>query len=117
MSVNLKEIFNEHEWLWAAAALLIFAAGALTAVWLNARNAGEVGVPAMEAVKTEEASRKISETIAEAQKEREKLTEVVKSAKDDVVRDVADDTDDSIADRWNGILGRYREHRTPSDGL
>lgn len=117
MSVNLKEIFNEHEWLWAAAALLIFAAGAMTAIWLNARNAGEVGVPVMEAVKTEEASRKISETIAEAQKEREKLTEVVKNAKDNVVRDVADDTDDLIADRWNGILGQYRENRTQTEGL
>lgn len=117
MSVNLKEIFNEHEWLWAAAALLIFAAGAMTAIWLNARNAGEVGVPVMEAVKTEEASRKISETIAEAQKEREKLTEVVKNAKDNVVRDVADDTDDLIADRWNGILGQYRESRTQAEGL
>lgn len=116
MSMNLKEILNEHKWLWAAAALLIFAASAVTAVWLSQEYA-EVDVPAMEAVKIEEASRKISETIAEAQKERDRLPEVVKSAKDDVVRDVADDADDSIADRWNGILGRYREHRTPSGGL
>lgn len=116
MSVNLKEIFNEHEWLWVAAALLIFAASAVTASWLSQEYA-EVDVPAMEAVRTEEASRKISETIAEAQKERDKLPEVVKSAKDRVVHDVADDADDSIADRWNGILGRYREHRTSSDGL
>ena len=116
MSVNLKEILNEHKWLWAAAALLIFAACAMTASWLSQEYA-EVDVPAMEAVKTEEASRKISETIAEAQKERDKLPEVVQSAKDNVVRDVAGDTDDLIADRWNGILGRYREHRTPSDGL
>ena len=117
MSVNLKEIFNEHEWLWAAAALLVFAAGVVCAVWLNERNAVEVGVPAMEAVKTDEASRKISETITEAQQERDRLPEVVKSAKDDVVRDVADDTDDLIADRWNGILGQYRESRTQTEGL
>lgn len=116
MSVNLKEIFNKHEWLWVAAALLIFAAGALTASWLSQEDA-DVGVTVMEAVKTEEASRKISETIAEAQKEQDRLPEVVKNAKDNVVRDVAGDTDDLIADRWNGILGRYREHRTPSDGL
>lgn len=117
MSVNLKEIFDEHKWLWAVAGVLIFAAGALTAIWLNARDVVEVDVPAMEAVKTDEASRKISETIAEAQKEREKLPEVVKSAKDDVVHDVAGDTDDLIADRWNGILGRYRESRTQTEGL
>ena len=116
MSVNLKEIFNEHEWLWVAAALLIFAAGAMTASWLSQEYA-EVDVPAMEAVRTEEASRKVSESIAEAQQRKNKLPEVVKSAKDRVVHDVADDADDSIADRWNGILGRYREHRTPSDGL
>lgn len=114
--MSIKDVFEEHKWLWLVVALLIFAASAVTAVWLSQEYA-EVDVPAMEAVKTEEASRKISETIAEAQKERDKLPEVVKSAKDDVVRDVADDADDSIADRWNGILGRYREHRTPSDGL
>ena len=116
MSVNLKEIFNEHEWLWLVAGVLIFAAGYLTAVWLN-HEAAVVGVPVMEAVKTDEASRKISESVAEAQQRKDKLPEVVKSAKDDVVRDVAGDTDDFIADRWNGILGRYREYRTPSGGL
>lgn len=116
MSVNLKEIFNEHKWLWLVAGVLIFAAGAMTASWLSQEYA-EVDVPAMEAVRTEEASRKISETIVEAQKERDRLPEVVKSAKDNVVRDVADDTDDLIADRWNGILGRYRENRTQAEGL
>ncbi len=115
--MSIKDVFEEHKWLWLVVALLVFAAGALTAVWLNERNAGEVGVTVMEAVKTEEASRKISETIVEAQKERDRLPEVVKSAKDDVVRDVADDADDSIADRWNGILGRYRESRTQTEGL
>ena len=115
--MSVKEIFAEHKWLRLVAALLIFASGALTAIWLNARDVVEVGVPVMEAVKTDEASRKISESVAEAQQRKDRLPEVVKSAKDDVVRDVADDADDSIADRWNGILGRYREHRTPSDGL
>ena len=115
--MSIKDVFEEHKWLWLVVALLIFAAGAVTAVWLNARNAVEVDVPAMEAVRTEETSRKISEAIAEAQKERDKLPEVVKSAKDRVVRDVAGADDASIADRWNGLLGRYREHRTPSGGL
>ena len=114
--MSIKDVFEEHKWLWAAVALLIFAAGAMTASWLSQEYA-DVDVTVMEAVKTEEASRKISETIAEAQKEREKLTEVVKNAKDNVVRDVADDTDDLIADRWNGILGQYRENRTQTEGL
>ena len=116
MSVNLKEIFNEHEWLWLVAGILIFAAGYLTAAWLNHEDAA-VGVPAMEAMKTDEASRKISESVAEAQQRKDRLPEVVKSAKDNVVRDVAGDTDDFIADRWNGILGRYRESRTQAEGL
>ena len=35
MAANVKEIFAEHKWLWLAAGVLIFAAGALaaTAVW------------------------------------------------------------------------------------
>ena len=117
MSVSLKEIFNEHKWLWGAAALLVFAAGALAAIWLNARNAEHVDAPVMEASITDEASRKIGETITEAQQRKNKLPEVVKNAKDNVMRDVADADDACIADRWNGILGRYREHRTPAGGL
>ena len=117
MSVSLKEIFNEHKWLWGAAALLVFAAGALSAIWLNARNAEHVDVPVMEATKTNEASRKIGESITEAQQRKNRLPEVVKNAKDNVMRDVADADDACIADRWNGILGRYREHRTATGGL
>ena len=117
MSVNLKEIFSAHKWLWIAAALLIFAAGAVCAVWLNERNAAEVDVPAMEAVKTEEASRKISGTIAEAQKERDKLPEVVRNAKKEAVQSVGSDGDADIARRWNGLLGRYREHKSAAGGL
>ena len=117
MSVSLKEIFNEHKWLWGAVALLIFAIGALAAIWLNARNAEYIDVPAMEAMKTEEASRKISETIAEARKERDKLPEVVKNAKEQAIQNVGSDGDADIARRWNGLLGRYREHRTPVGGL
>lgn len=116
MSVNLKEIFNEHEWLWLVAGVLIFAAGYLTAAWLNHEDAA-VGVPVMEAMKTEEASRKISETITEAQKERDKLPEVVRNAKKEAIQSVGSDGDADIAHRWNGLLGRYREYRTPSGGL
>ena len=117
MAANVKEIFAEYKWLWLVAALLIFAAGDLAAIWRNARKAEYIDAPVMEAAKTEEASRKISETIAEAQKERDNLPEVVKSAKDNVMRDVADADDACITDRWNGILGRYRESRTPAGGL
>ena len=117
MSVSLKEIFNEHKWLWGAAALFVFAAGALSAIWLNARNAEHTVVPVMEASKTEEASRKIGESITEAQQRKNRLPEVVKGAKDNVMRDVADADDACIADRWNGILGRCRESRTSAGGL
>ena len=117
MAADIKEIFTEHKWLWLAAALLIFAAGALAAIWLNAKDAEHIDAPVMEATKTEEASRKIGESITEAQQRKNKLPEVVKSAKDNVMRDVAGVDDACIADRWNGILGRYRESRTPAGGL
>ncbi|WP_300260339.1 hypothetical protein [uncultured Cloacibacillus sp.] len=117
MAANVKEIFAKHKWLWLAAALLIFAAGALAAIWLNARNAEHIDAPVMEATVTDEASRKIGESITEAQQRKNKLPEVVKNAKDNVMRDVADADDACIADRWNGILGRYRESRTPAGGI
>lgn len=117
MATNVKEIFAEHKWLWLAAGLLIFAAGALAAIWLNARNAEVAVAPVMEAAITDEASRKIGETITEAQQRKNRLPEVVKNAKDNVMRDVADADDACIADRWNGLLGRYREHRTAAGGL
>ena len=117
MAANVKEIFAKHKWLWLAAALLIFAAGALAAIWLNARNAEVAVAPVMEATVTDEASRKISESITEAQQRKNRLPEVVKSAKDYVMRDVAGADDACIADRWNGILWRYRESRTSAGGL
>ena len=117
MAANVKEIFAEHKWLWLVAALLIFAAGALAAIWLNAKDAEHINVPVVEASITDEASRKIGESITEAQQRKNKLPEVVKSAKDNVMRDVAGVDDACIADRWNGILGRYREHRTAAGGI
>ena len=115
--MSVKEIFAEHKWLWLVAALLVFAVGALAAIWLNARNAEYIDAPVMEVTVTDEASRKIGESITEAQQRKNRLPEVVKSAKDDVMRDVADTNDACIADLWNGILGRYREHRTATGGL
>ena len=117
MTADIKEIFAEHKWLWLAVGVLIFAAGALAAIWLNAKNAEPIDAPVMEATVTDEASRKIGESITEAQQRKNKLPEVVKNAKDNVMRDVADADDACIADRWNGILGRYRESRTPAGGL
>ena len=117
MAADIKEIFAEHRWLWLVAGVLIFAAGCMTAVWLNARNAEVAVVPAMEATVTDDASRKIGESITEAQQRKNRLPEVVKNAKDNAMRDVADADDACIADRWNGLLGRYREHRTAAGGL
>ena len=114
--MNVKDVFSEHKRLWLVVGVLVFAAGCVTAVWLNQR-ASDVDVPVMEATITDEASRKVSETIAEAQKERERLPEVVKNAKEKAVQSVGADGDADIACRWNGLLGRYREHRTPAGGI
>ena len=108
MAANVKEIFAEHKWQWLAAALLIFAAGALAAIWLNARNAEVAVVPVMEATVTDDASRKIGESITEAQQRKNRLPEVVKNAKEKAVQGVGSDGDADIARRWNGLLGRYR---------
>ena len=115
--MSVKDVFAEHKWLWGAVALLIFAAGALCAVWINARDAEVAVVPVMEAMKTEEASRKISETIVEAQKQRDRLPEVVKNAKEKAAQSVGADGDADIARRWNGLLRRYRSSRTQTDGV
>lgn len=115
--MSVKDLFAEYKWLWLVAALAIFAAGALCAVWLNARDSVDVHAPIEEIVVTEEASRRISETITEAQKQRDRLPEVVKNAKDKATQNVGADTDDAIARRWNGLLGRYREHKSASGGI
>ena len=115
--MSVKELFVEHKWLWLVVALAIFAAGALCAVWINARDAEVAVVPVMEAIKTEEASRKINETIAEAQKQKDRLPEVIRSAKEKAAQNVGADTDDAIARRWNGLLGRYREHKSAAGGI
>ena len=115
--MSVKDVFEEHKWLWLAAALLIFTAGALSAIWLNARNAEHTVVPVMEATKTEEASRKIGESITEVQQRKNKLPEVVKNAKEKAAQSVGADGDADIARRWNGLLGRYREHKSAPGGL
>ena len=115
--MSIKDVFEEHKWLWLVVALAIFAAGALCAVWLNARNAVDVQVPIEEIAATKDASRKITDTIAEAQKQKDRLPEVVKDAKEKAARDVGADSDDAIARRWNGLLGRYREHKSAADGI
>ena len=116
--MSVKDLFEEHKWLlWLVAALAIFAAGALCAVWIGARDAEVAVVPAMEAMKTEEASRKISETIAEAQKQKDRLPEVIRSAKEKAAQSVGADGDADIARRWNGLLRRYRSSRTQTDGV
>ena len=116
MSVSLKEIFNEHKWLWLAAALLIFTAGALSAIWLNARNAEHIDVPVMDASRTDDASRKIGETITEAQQRKYRLPEVGTSAPNDDTLAVAAAATARLADRCHGILGRYRQRNTSAVG-
>lgn len=116
--MSVKDLFEEHKWLlWLVVALAIFAAGALCAVWLNARNAGDIRAPVDEIAVTEEASRKISETIAEAQKQKDRLPEVIRSAKEKAGHSVSTDGDADIARRWNGLLRRYRSSRTQTDGV
>ena len=114
--MSVKDVFSEHKWSWLVVGVLVFAAGCVTAVWLNQRDS-DIDVPVMEATITDEASKKISETIADAQKERERLPEVVKNAKKQAAQSVDADGDADIARRWNGLLGRYREHRTPAGGI
>lgn len=115
--MSVKDLFEEHKWLWLVAALAIFAAGALCAAWISARNAGDIRSPAEEIAATEEASRKITETIAEAQKQKDRLPEVIRSAKEKAAQSVGADGDADIARRWNGLLRRYRSSRTQTDGV
>lgn len=115
--MSVKELFAEHKWLWLVVALAVFAAGALCAVWLNARNAGDIHAPAGEIAATEDASRKITDTIAEAQKQKDRLPEVVKNAKEKAAHSVGADGDADIARHWNGLLGRYREHKSAAGGI
>ena len=107
--MRLKEIFNEHKWRWVSVALVIFFAGCITARWLNVRDARSINAPAAEITAADEASRKISQAITKVQIERDRLSEVVKDAKKEVILSVGSDTDGDIVRRWNSLLGRYRE--------
>ena len=115
--MSVKDLFADHKWLWLVAALAIFAAGALCAVWIGARNAVDVHAPAGEIAATEDASRKITDTIAEAQKQKDRLPEVIRDAKEKAAHSVSTDVDADIARRWNGLLGRYREHKSAAGGI
>lgn len=115
--MSVKDVFEEHKWLWLVAALAIFAAGALCAVWLNAQNAVDIRAPVEEIAITEETSKKINETITEAQKQKDRLPEVIRSAKEKAAQSVGADGDADIARRWNGLLRRYREHKSAAGGL
>ena len=115
--MSVKELFAEHKWLWLVVALAVFAAGVLCAVWIGARNAGDIRAPADEIAVTEDVSGKISETIAEAQKQKDRLPEVIRSAKEKAAQSVGADGDADIVRRWNGLLRRYREHKSAAGGL
>lgn len=115
--MSIKDVFEEHKWLWIVVALGIFVAGALCAVWLNARDAGDVRAPVDEIAATEDVSRKITGTIVEAQKRKDRLPEVIRDAKEKAAQSVCADGDADIARRWNGLLGRYREHKSAAGGI
>lgn len=112
----------ESRWRWWAlliVAILLLAAGFYLWRWGQARIYG-TGVPDLprdEMAVVDNVTEKLKSVIEMAQVERSKLPEVVKGAKVDIQRDVADLTDDGVADRWNGLLGRYREDRAAAEGV
>lgn len=119
--MELKTMF-ESRWRWWAlliVAILLLAAGFYLWRWGQARIYG-TGVPDLprdEMAVVDNVTEKLKSVIEMAQVERSKLPEVVKGAKVDIQRDVADLTDDGVADRWNGLLGRYREDRAAAEGV
>lgn len=112
----------ESRWRWwvlFVAALLLVAVGCYISRLFEARKfkADAPILPQQEIMAVDNATEKLKNVIEKAQIERNKLPEVVKRAKVDIQRDVADLTDDGVADRWNGLLGRYREDRAAAEGV
>lgn len=116
------ETTTDSRWKWLAlglAALLVFAAGCwLGTCFISSRHGGAKAVqPVREIAAVDDAARKLECTVKEAKDMRNKLPEVVKNAKENVVRDVGGLDDAGAADRWNGLLGRYREDRAAVEGI
>ena len=125
--VNEAEVYfynnaKKSRWRWWAlfvAAILLVAAGCYVGRWLEARiyGANAPELPKREIAVTDNVTESLKNVIGKAQNERNKLPEVIKSAKDDIRRDVAGLDNDGVAGRWNGLLGRYREDRAATEGV
>ncbi|MDO4561250.1 MAG: hypothetical protein Q4C86_09890 [bacterium] len=119
--MNLKTI-SESRWRWwvlFVAAILLVAAGCYVGRWLEARiyGANTPELPKREIAVTDNVTESLKNVIERSQSERNKLPEVIKSAKDDIRRDVAVLDNDGVAGRWNCLLGRYREDRAAAEGV
>ncbi|WP_278549952.1 hypothetical protein [Cloacibacillus evryensis] len=113
---------TDSRWKWLAlglAALLVLAAGCwLGSRFISSRHGDTKAVqPVREIAAVDDAVKKLKDTVKEAQDVRNKLPEVIKGAKENVVRDVGRLDDAGAADRWNGLLGRYREDRAAAEGV
>lgn len=116
------ETTTDSRWKWLAlglAALLVLAAGCwLGSRFISSRHGDTKAVlPVQEIAAVDDTARKLECTVKEAKDMRNKLPEVIKNAKENVVRDVDRLDDTGVADRWNGLLGRYRENRAAAAGV
>ena len=105
-------------WLLFLAAILVLAVGCYVGRLVARKAVVDMSeMPKHEIAVTDSATEKMKNIIEKAQTEKSKLPEVIKGVKDDIRRDVAGLSDDSIALRWNGLLGRYREDRAAAEGV
>lgn len=108
---------SRHSWLFVVVAVVVAAALCCWCGWQVYRDCGAVPAVVPEAAVSDEAARAVRERIDEAVRARENLPEVISNAKDKAVADVDALDDAAVAERWNGILQRYRENRTAPEGL
>ena len=119
--MDLKTI-TESRWRWwilLIAAILLVATLCCAGQWLETRRV-KTDVPALpqqEIAAMDNVTEKLKNVIENAQSERNKLPEVIKSAKDSAVNNIVNLDDAAVADRWNGLLGRYRESRAAAEGV
>ena len=107
---------NWRWWILLLAAILLLVIGYYAVCFFEA-GTKSAELPKLEIAATENATEKLSKKIKEAQRQSEKLPEVLKNAKTNKVTAIAGVSNNDIADRWNAHLGNYRENRTASQGL
>lgn len=109
---------NKHDWIFlallAATCMLMFLAMRRC---MNAMSIKDNVTPAQEIAAVDNAAEKLKSEIKQAHDLKNKLPEVVKNAKNETRRDIGRLDNSSVADRWNGLLGRYREDRAATEGL